>query len=118
MLNMVALTEGCTVEGTEEIRDFANELMTYKMQILVSDKTNIIFSDSIIRQVHCDEKYTRFIEMYINSPYVEQIFSSDKSTLEKINQSYHFYMIDIKKLFTERLLLSGRSFSFLCNLEE
>lgn len=131
MLNIVALMEGDAIEGTEGNSNFANELMTYKMQILVSDKTNIIFSDSIIRQVHCDdeyffplcptmvvqftkadnamdgsirkitdEEYTRFIEMYLNSSYVEQIYSSDKSTLERINQSYHFYMIDIKKLFT------------------
>ena len=55
MLNLVALTESGTIK--ESTSTFAKELMTYKMQILISDKPNIVFCDNVIRQIHSMEEY-------------------------------------------------------------
>lgn len=119
MLNMVALTNGGTID--ENTSDFAEELMTYKMQILISDKPNIIFSDSILQQMHnseeyffplcptmvarfiksdeatdreirriTDKEYSRFIDLYATSTYVWQLYASNKATLEEIRRKYIF----------------------------
>ena len=124
MLNMVALANGGTIEGTTS--GFAKELMTFKMQILISDKPNIVFSDSIIQQIHyseeyffplcptmvarftksgetvdreikriTDDEYSRFIDLYTTSTYVWQLFASNKDTLEEIRKKYIFCCVEI-----------------------
>lgn len=124
ILNMIALANGGTLEGTTS--SFADELMNYRIQILVSDKPNIIFCNNIIQQVHVadefffplcpymvafftkspsaidgeirkikEEEYSRFIELYANSYYVSSLYASNKEVLDLISKKFFFCSFSI-----------------------
>ena len=53
--NAYALGQGSTIEDSPG--DFEEELMTYNMQVLISDKPNIVYSDCIIEQLYNNSEF-------------------------------------------------------------
>lgn len=119
LLNMIALADSGA--NGETITEFANDLMTYKMQVLITTENNIVFCDSIMQQLYqknelffplCPsmvawftrdlriedglirkisrEEYERFINRYIKSNLVYEIYSKDRKILDEICKKYIF----------------------------
>lgn len=53
--------------------------------------------DGVIKKI-TDEEYKRFLDLYINSSYILQLYSNNRNILDDINRNYHFYYFQITTL--------------------
>lgn len=118
--NAYALGQGSTLEDSPG--DLEEELMTYNLQLLVSDKNDIIYSDCLIEQLYHHSEY-----FFPLCPNVVALFSGyitcDDCTFRKItNEEYirfiGYFLFDnrVKFIYSNQKIVLERIIS--CNEEK